>query len=71
MSHIEALEQIRNFNARFFRRQVEPKDDPPAEGIVYGRASKKLTRNEAFKRVVAQEIKTPRPDEIRRKLYGR
>lgn len=72
MSHIAALEQIRNFNLKYFRRRVEPKPDPPTEGVIYeGRAAKKLTRNEAAKRLMAEEIPATRPDEIRRKLYPR
>lgn len=75
MSHLEALEQIRNFNLRFFRRQVEPKDDPPADGktdgVVYGKVSRKFTRNRLFKNVIDEDIPTPEPGEIQRKLYGR
>lgn len=72
MSHIEALAHIKSFNLRYFRRRVEPKPDPPSEGVIYeGRAAKKLTRNEAAKRLMAEEIPTTRPDEIRRKLYPR
>lgn len=67
----QALERVRLFNLRFKRRQVEPKPERPGDGVVYGKVSKKLTRNRLFQNVIDREIPTPAENEIRDQLYPR
>lgn len=70
--HRETLARVRIFRERFTTAvlvEPEPERETPPEGIVYSRATSKLSRPEVIRRIVEAKIPTPEPGTVQQALY--